>query len=105
VRKWLKQLRKAFSADVEYTPAPGSLIHGAALVIEDLDLSKIGLYNQIQKDDLVAAGAPEDDFILGEETGMGRWGCGYWARKSDEGVKRHTFYDTDLKLHKDLKKK
>lgn len=89
-----------------YSPAPGSLIGGAPLVVEELDLQKLGLYTDEQKAVLVCAGAPEDDFFPAHEPPkmMGKWGYGYWARRSDEGVKWRIFQDSEIKLHKLLKK-
>jgi hypothetical protein len=94
----LKTLLEALSKG-SYPEGQGSLINGAPLEVEILDLSKVGLYSQDQKDQLIAEGAAEDDFVLAN-TVIGKWGNGFWARKSDEGVKRHTSYDKDLKLHK-----
>ena len=94
----IKKLQDALAAGGA-DPAPESqLTHGAPLIVEDLDLSGLGLYRE--KDPLV----PDDDYFPAEEK-IGRWGVGYLMRKSDEGKKRHTFYDKDLKLQKDLVKK
>jgi hypothetical protein len=85
---------------MSYGNKPGSLINGAPLVVEDLDLSRIGCYTQDQKDVLLKSGVLEDDFFLGSG-----WFSGYWMRKSDEGQKWHVFEDKYLKLHKSLVKK
>jgi hypothetical protein len=78
---------------------PGNLVNGGPLIVEDLDLSGMGVYSQDQKDKLIAEGAPEDDFFLGDG-----WFTGYWQRKSDEGIKWHIYEDKDLKLWKDIVK-
>jgi hypothetical protein len=73
-----------------------SLVKGSKLEVENLDLQGFGLYSQQQKDELVNQGVPESDFYPGD--GLA---AGYWLRKSDEGVKRHTFDDKEIKLHSD----
>lgn len=78
----------------KYVPSNGGLVSGAPLIVEDLDLSGMGMYTDEQK---TALGGPEDDWFL--KTLLGTT---MWARKSDEGVKWRTFKDTELKLHKDL---
>ena len=90
-------LAKALQAGGYDTP-PSQLTHGSALIVEDLDLSGMGLYRE--KDPSVS----NDDYFPAEEK-IGRWGVGYLMRKSDEGVKRQTFTDKKLKLWKDLAKK
>lgn len=84
---------------------PTNLIDGAPLVVEDLDLQCMGLYSQEQKDKLVADGAPEDDFFPADEPPriMGKYGIGYWARRSDEGKKWRIYDSGKLKLWKDIK--
>jgi hypothetical protein len=76
-----------------------SLVQGGPLIVEDLDLSGIGMYTDEQKAKLLSEGVPEGDFFLKTlmRTTM-------WARKSDEGKKWHVFTDSEIKLHKDLKK-
>jgi hypothetical protein len=66
------------------------LTQGGPLVVEDLDLSGIGLY--LERD----PGVPGDDYFDSGYTSLGRT---LWARHSDEGKKRHTFTDTEVKLH------
>jgi hypothetical protein len=106
---WLRQQREAIESLQKalevggYAAAPGHLIGGAPLVVEDLDLSGMGLYTDAQKDKLLAGGA-EDDFF-DASMHMGKWGAGYWQRRGDEGKKWHLFDDTEIKLHKDLRKK
>lgn len=105
MNKFLKQLKRILSYG-RYG-ASGNLVGGSALVLEDLDLQNVGLYSQEQKDKLVADGAPEEDFFPAHEPPkmMGKYGYGYWARRSDEGVKWRIFRDTELKLHKTSVKK
>lgn len=85
-------------SDETYTPASDGLVGGAPLVIEDLDLSGLGLYKDEQKANL---GGEENDWF---DSGYTSLGDRLWARKSDEGTKRITFKDTEIKLHKDLVK-
>jgi hypothetical protein len=70
------------------------LTQGSPLILEDLDTSGLGLY--LTKDPSV----PEDDYI---DSGWISFGRTLWQRKSEEGVKWHTYEDTEIKLHKVLK--
>lgn len=70
-----------------------SLVDGAPLLVEDLDLSGIGFY--LTKDPNV----PDDDYEFTNYTSLGR---SLWQRKSDLGKKRFEFEDKEIKLHKEL---
>ena len=65
------------------------LTHGAPLILEDLDTSGLGLY--LTKDPTVS----DDDYF---DSGYRSFGRVLWQRKSDEGVKYHTYEDKELKL-------
>jgi hypothetical protein len=73
-----------------------SLVGGGPLIIEDLDLSQMGLYLDTQCD------INDLDVFDSGYTSLGRT---LYKKKSEEGVKRRVFYDTELKLHKELVKK
>ena len=81
----------------------GNLVGGAPLIVEELDLSGMGLYTIEQKTALLKSGA-FDDFFPAEDYLGSKWvGKGYyWERRSDEGVKWHIFEDKDIKFHKAL---
>jgi len=70
----------------------GQLVGGSALIVEDLDLTGIGMYTEEQKQELLKSGVPENDFFL---TNL----CHFigWVRKSEEGVKWQIFEDKQLK--------
>lgn len=87
----VKKLQKALEAG----STNGSLINGSPIVVEDLDLSKMGLYREIDS-------STSDDYFPAEEK-LGSLGVGYFMRKSEEGTKWVTYQDSGLKLHKDLK--
>ena len=76
------------------------LTNGAPLVVEDLDLSGLGMYSDQQKAELRKSGVPESDFFLRTLNGTTMW-----ARHSDEGGKWRVFYDSGIKLWKDLNQK
>jgi hypothetical protein len=80
---------------MSYDNKPSNLIHGAPLEIEDLDMSGMGLYLEEQCD-------INDPDVF--DSGCLSLGRTLYKKKSDEGKKWHVFSDTDLKLHKDLKK-
>lgn len=80
-----------------YQAAPGGLSQGSALIIEDLDLSGMGMYSDKQKQDLMDNGVAEGDFFL--KTLMGTT---MWARWSDEGKKWHVYDDKKIVLQKEL---
>jgi hypothetical protein len=71
------------------------LVGGGPLVIEELDLSGIGLYLDSQVD------TKDPDVFLTQYTSMGRT---LYQKKSDEGKKRHTFEDKEIVLWKDVGK-
>lgn len=72
-----------------------SLENGAPLVVEELDLSGLGLYTDEQKMIILSTPGAVDDFFL-----KTLFDTTLWARKSDEGVKWHVFEDSEIKLHK-----
>lgn len=72
------------------TAALTDLTGGAPLIVEDLDLSGMGLYNDEQRAVIVAAGGVDDFFMY---CIMGGWA---WMRQSEEGVKWHTYKDTGI---------
>ncbi len=74
----------------DYSKGESSLINGAALVIEDLDLTNIGLYKEVDPKN------PKDYFQSEEK--IGSKGVGYFMRKSDKGGKWVTFHTKNLKL-------
>lgn len=82
---------------MSYDKGSNGLTNGGSLILEDLDLSGIGLYSHEQKHKLILEGVPEDDFFLKTILGTTEW-----ARKSDEGKKWHIFSDSEIKLHKDF---
>lgn len=65
-----------------------SLTEGAPLTVEDLDLSGLGLYTDEQRIAALQAGGVDDYF---KYYIMGGW---TWMRKSEEGVKWHTYKDS-----------
>ena len=73
-----------------------NLTNGGKLEIEDLDLSAMGWYLESQ------CNINDPDVFDSGYTSLGRT---LYKKKSDEGKKWRIFYDTDLKLHKDLLKK
>lgn len=62
-------------------------INGSPLILEDLDLSNIGLY--LEKDPTV----PEDDYF---DSGYRSFGRILWKRKSDRGKKWHVYNSSEL---------
>lgn len=68
-----------------------NLINGAPLIIEDLDVSGLGLY--LEKDPNV----PDDDYFDSGYLSLGRT---LWQRKSEEGIKWHVYEDKEIRLHK-----
>ena len=81
---------------MSYDNKPSNLVHGAALEIEDLDLSEFGLYLEEQCD------INDPDVFDSGYLSLGRT---LYKKKSDEGKKWIVFSDTKIKLHKDLLKK
>ena len=72
------------------------LIGGGPLLIEDLDISGLGLYKE--KDPNV----PDEDYI---DSGFRWFGEIVWYRKSEEGAKWHSYNDSKLKNWSELLKK
>ena len=82
--------------DNEYlNPEQQILVSGAPLVIEELDVSGLGLY--LEKDPTV----PDDDYFA--DSGFTSFGKVLWSRKSDKGIKWHSFEDKELKLWPKIK--
>jgi len=80
---------------MSFNDKPDSSVEGCALIIEDLDLSTMGLYLENQCD------ISDPDVYNSGYLNLGRI---LYKKKSDEGKKWRIFSDTGLKLHKGLKK-
>ena len=64
------------------------LTQGASLILEDLDVSGLGLY--LDKDPTV----PDDDYF---DSGWRSFGRILYQRRSDEGIKYHTYKDDKIR--------